>query len=83
MNLKLVKFFVTNSSFFDKIIHFLILFSLLQVTLETLPSLNQKYKEIWYALEIFFLIVFSIEYLLRLYAATRLNHKLLKKYSLF
>ena len=65
-----VKKFLDTSRTFDGIIQILILTSIIQLTLETLPSLGQKYHTTWQILEVFFVIVFSLEYILRLYFET-------------
>lgn len=48
----------------------LILISSLAVVLETVESLNQKYGSIFHAIEVVSLVIFSIEYVLRVWVAT-------------
>lgn len=52
---------------FDIILLVSIVFSVLVVILDSVSSLNLKYGELFFYLEWFFTILFSIEYLLRLY----------------
>ena len=51
--------------FFDMFIQFLIVVSLISFSFETLPDLDEKYKTLLYSLELFCVIVFSLEYILR------------------
>lgn len=48
---------------------FLILLNTIAVVLETVESLNQQYGAIFHALEVFSVVVFTIEYFLRLWIA--------------
>jgi voltage-gated potassium channel len=52
---------------FDLVLLGLIFFSIVVVVLETIPVLHDRYFGLFYALEWFFTIVFTIEYVLRLY----------------
>ena len=52
---------------FDIILLFLILASVITVMLETVPSIQEKYGTFFLVLEWMFTIVFTIEYILRLY----------------
>ncbi len=55
----------------------LIILSIIQLTLETLPSFHARYGAWWHLLEIFFVTVFTIEYALRIfYAENRLKFAL-------
>ena len=51
---------------FDIALLFTISLSVLIVMLESVPSLNIQYKELFYTVEWFFTILFTIEYLLRI-----------------
>lgn len=56
---------------FDVILLFAILGSLLVIMLESVPGLNAKYAATFVALEWFFTILFSIEYIIRLQIVKR------------
>jgi len=61
--------------FFNLLIQFLILVSVASFSLETLPDLTEQHRLWLRRLEVFVVSVFSIEYLLRVYAAkARLNY---------
>tara|TARA_B100000900_G_scaffold407366_1_gene419956 strand:+ start:2239 stop:2934 length:696 start_codon:yes stop_codon:yes gene_type:complete len=53
--------------FFDIFIQSLIVISLLSFSFETLPNLDEKYKTILSSLELFCVLFFSIEYILRVW----------------
>ena len=53
--------------FFDLFIQLLIVLSLVTFSIETLPNLDSKYQSILNNFEIFSVIIFSIEYLLRVF----------------
>ena len=57
--------------FFDIVLLILILTSVIVVMLETVDSIAEKYKGLFLILEWIFTIVFTIEYLLRLYSVYR------------
>lgn len=67
---KYLKSIIDKSKIFGIIVQTLIFLSVLQVSLETLPSLKQ-YSYIWNVVESIFVVIFSIEYLIRLYAAEK------------
>ena len=52
---------------FDIILLFAIIASVIVVMLESISELNEKYHDVFYALEWGFTILFTVEYLLRLY----------------
>jgi voltage-gated potassium channel len=54
---------------FDYIIQVLIILSLIAFSLETLPNNSQALQHILFYIEVFCVVVFSIEYLLRIYVA--------------
>lgn len=56
---------------FDVLLLFAILGSLLVIMIETVPQLSKKYQDTFIALEWFFTILFSIEYLIRLLIVRR------------
>ncbi|WP_411768664.1 ion transporter [Winogradskyella sp. A3E31] len=60
-----------RSKFFGLFIQFLIILSVITFSLETLPNLSAENRQLLNAIEIFCVIVFSIEYILRIYVAER------------
>ena len=58
-----------DSKFATLFIQALILISVFQISLETLPSLKNDLRVLWDVLEFLFLFLFSIEYLIRLYSS--------------
>jgi voltage-gated potassium channel len=52
---------------FDIFIQILIILSLISFSFETLPNLDSKYKTILDSFEVFSVIIFSVEYLLRVF----------------
>ena len=66
--------FTTNGKYaylFDVWLLIFILLSCLGVVLESVPSINEKYGTLLYISEWFFTIVFTIEYILRIYSAKK------------
>lgn len=57
------------SKVFAIFIQVLILISIVTFTIETIPDLKPETRSILYAIEVFSVIVFSVEYLLRIYVA--------------
>lgn len=60
-----------DGQLFDIVLILLILASVLMVMLETVESIQSRFTRLFYILEWTFTIIFTIEYLLRLYAAER------------
>ncbi|MDX1365313.1 ion transporter [Arenibacter latericius] len=60
-----------KSRYFAYIIQTLILISIVAFTMETVPSISDETKIILRGVEIFCVLVFSLEYLLRLYVSER------------
>lgn len=58
-----------DEQIFDIVLIFLILTSVLTVMLETVERIQVQFAQVFYILEWTFTIIFTIEYLLRLYAA--------------
>ena len=56
---------------FDLVMQSLILFSIITFTIETLPDLETDTRKFLHATEVVIVILFTIEYLLRLYVADR------------
>ncbi|MGB2164558.1 MAG: ion transporter [Flavobacteriaceae bacterium] len=72
MRKKINTFLESNSGmglYFNFFIQFLIIVSIVNFTILTLPNLSTKTQEIINGLEVFCVAVFTIEYLLRIYAA--------------
>jgi len=57
--------------YFDYIIQFLILLSILAFTIETIPDLEQRTIDLLNTFELVCIIIFSIEYIIRLYIAKK------------
>ncbi len=68
------------SRFFSLCIQALILVSIVTFSMETIPDLDPKTRSILHFVETFCVIIFTIEYLLRIYVA---NHKLKFIFSFF
>ena len=71
MRKKINTFLESNSGmglYFNFFIQFLIIVSIVNFTILTLPNLSTKTQEIINGLEVFCVAVFTIEYLLRIYA---------------
>jgi voltage-gated potassium channel len=68
------------SRFFSLCIQALILVSIVTFSMETIPDLEPKTRSILHFVETFCVIIFTIEYLLRIYVA---NHKLKFIFSVF
>ena len=66
--------------YFDYVIQLLIFLSILAFTIETLPNLNANTISFLYYFEVFCIVIFTIEYLLRLYIS---NKKLKFVFSFF
>lgn len=56
---------------FDLVMQSLILFSIITFTIETLPDLEADTRKFLHATEVVIVIIFTIEYLLRLYVSDR------------
>lgn len=56
---------------FDLVMQALILFSIVTFTIETLPDLEADTRKFLHATEVVIVLIFTIEYLLRLYVADR------------
>ncbi|MCU4163287.1 ion transporter [Carboxylicivirga caseinilyticus] len=56
---------------FDYFIQILILISLISFALETLPDITQQTRKILYIIEVVSVILFSIEYILRIYVSDK------------
>lgn len=60
-----------KGKYFDYFIQLLIFLSLISFSLDTLPDLSNSFREFLFSFEVFSVIVFSIEYFLRLYVADK------------
>lgn len=56
---------------FDIIIQIIIIVSLLAYATETLPSIGKKLRDFLHLIELFSIVIFSIEYFLRIYVAKK------------
>ena len=56
---------------FDHVVKGLILFSVITYSIETLPDLSDRTQHFLYALEVVVVVIFTAEYVLRLYVADR------------
>ena len=57
------------SQYVDMILFILILLNVTAVCLESVKDIGESYKDTFYAFEIFSVVIFSIEYLLRVWSA--------------
>ena len=74
MRNKLNNFLFGNSnfaSFFEKSIQVLILISILNFSVQTLPNLSVRLIEVLNIVELFSILIFSLEYLLRLFTSPK------------
>lgn len=60
-----------SGKLFDLFIQFLIILSLISFSVETLPDLNDNFKHLLKSLETSIVIIFTVEYLLRLIVADK------------
>ena len=63
------KYILENSKLFNISIQVLILASIAQLSLESMPDFKREYSDLLQLSEIFFIIIFFLEYLFRLYLA--------------
>ena len=57
--------------YFDYFIQALIFLSLVSFSLDTLPNLSEEFRQFLDGFEVFSIIIFSVEYLLRVYASKK------------
>ena len=57
--------------YFDYFIQALIFLSLVSFSLDTLPNLSEKFRQFLDSFEVFSIIIFSVEYLLRVYVSKK------------
>lgn len=57
--------------FFDHVVKGLIVFSIVSYALETLPDLSPRMRHLLYVLEVTVVIIFTLEYALRIYVADK------------
>lgn len=67
---------------FDYFIEILILISLIGFTLETLPDNSPQFKTILRYIEVISVIIFTIEYFLRIYVAKKATHYIFSFYGI-
>lgn len=58
-----------NGKLFDYFIQVIILISLISFAIETLPNNSEETKKVLFLIELISVIIFSVEYLLRVYSA--------------
>jgi len=63
--------FIDHNPYFIKFIYILILLNVAALILESYQSLHDNYSSLFYAFEIFSVIIFTIEYLLRIWVSDR------------
>ncbi len=68
---KIIKCVFKNQEHIEILIQILIIASIFQASLETMPNLKYKYKTFWDLSEKIFVAVFSLEYLARIYFSKR------------
>lgn len=69
-----------RSKYFGLFIQFLIILSVITFSLETLPNLSPENRRLLSVIEVFCVVVFTVEYLLRIYVA---DHKFKFIFSFF
>jgi len=69
-----------SGRFVSFFIQFLILVSIVTFSMETIPDLRPQTRNILYSIEVFSVVIFTIEYLLRIYIA---DHKIRFVFSFF
>ncbi len=67
---------------FDLLLLLIIIMSVGVVVLETVPSLNKSYSSIFYTLEWIFTIIFTLEYLVRIYCVRKPKHYIFSFYGI-
>lgn len=84
MNLKTIidETNTTAGRTFDLFIQILIIASIITFSLETLPDLEDKTKDILFYIETFIVIIFTIEYLLRIYIADKKSQYIFSFYGI-
>ncbi len=73
---KVIRAIIDNNNtktgrFFDLFIQFLIVLSIVSFTVETLPNLSDRYRNILSYIELITVIIFTSEYLLRIYVSEK------------
>ena len=84
MNLKTIidETNTTAGRTFDLFIQILIITSIITFSLETLPDLEDKTKDILFYIETFIVIIFTVEYLLRIYIADKKSEYIFSFYGI-
>lgn len=84
MNLKTIidETNTTAGRTFDLFIQILIIASIITFSLETLPDLEDKTKDILFYIETFIVIIFTVEYLLRIYIADKKSEYIFSFYGI-
>lgn len=71
-----------EGKWFDIVIQFLIILSLISFSIETLPYLNNQIKKFLNIFEVLTVIIFTVEYLLRLFVADKKIKHILSFYAI-
>ena len=84
MNLKAIieETDTTAGRIFDLFIQALIVASIITFSIETLPDLEDKTKDILFSVETFIVVIFTIEYLLRIYIADKKSDYIFSFYGI-
>jgi voltage-gated potassium channel len=84
MNLKIIieETNTTAGRIFDLFIQTLIIASIITFSIETLPDLEDKTKDILFVIETFIVVIFTIEYLLRIYIADKKSDYIFSFYGI-
>lgn len=72
----------TAGRIFDLFIQALIVASIITFSIETLPDLEDKTKDILFSVETFIVVIFTIEYLLRIYIADKKSDYIFSFYGI-
>lgn len=84
MNLKTIieETNTTAGRIFDLFIQALIIASIITFSIETLPDLEDKTKDILFSIETFIVVIFTIEYVLRIYIADKKSDYIFSFYGI-
>lgn len=84
MNLKTIieETNTTAGRIFDLFIQALIIASIITFSIETLPDLEDKTKDILFSVETFIVVIFTIEYVLRIYIADKKSDYIFSFYGI-
>ena len=66
---KKIYYIINENAIFIKFIYTLIILNILCLFLQSYKSINNSFKDFFYYFEVFSVIIFSIEYILRLWSS--------------